>query len=131
MLYTNISDKVSLVSRNMIKTRVAPGENINLSPSDIRSSKSSMRFFESKVKREVVEQEKPFVIPEETVIPNQEYSQEPVVPEVITPEVVTPEVIESVVEEVVTEQPVVEEVVTPVVDEVITQKVTPDAEIEI
>jgi len=50
------------VSKDMIMTRIAPGAEVNLSMTDIRHTKGSMRFFESKSKRLAVIDQKAFEI---------------------------------------------------------------------
>jgi hypothetical protein len=54
MLYKNISDTPVWILCNSMKTLVCPGEVINLSIPDINHSGSTMRFFESLAKHQVV-----------------------------------------------------------------------------
>ncbi len=58
MLYRNVSEKAAYVSVQMNKTKVNPGEEVNLSIRDINHSGSSLRFFEAVIKVEEVRKEK-------------------------------------------------------------------------
>lgn len=54
MLYKNISDQPVWILQSSIKTLIEPGAIINLNISDINHSGSSMRFFESLDKHNIV-----------------------------------------------------------------------------
>jgi len=62
MVYLNVSKGPVYVSKNMVMTRIAPGAEVNLSMTDIRHTKSSMRYFESSSKRQCVIDQKAFKI---------------------------------------------------------------------
>jgi hypothetical protein len=54
MEYKNISSKPVWILQNSIKTLIEPGQIVNLNISDLNHSGSSMRFFESLAKHQVV-----------------------------------------------------------------------------
>ena len=62
MLYVNITEKPVMVSKGMIRTRIASGAEINLTMTDIRHTRGSMRFLEAKNKKLSVIEEKSFEI---------------------------------------------------------------------
>ena len=54
MEYKNISSQPVWILQNSIKTLIEPGQIVNLNISDLNHSGSSMRFFESLTKHQIV-----------------------------------------------------------------------------
>jgi len=56
-LHKNISNKPQYIVVNMVKTKIYPGDIVNLSPRDMQHAGSNIRHFESVYKSAIVDKE--------------------------------------------------------------------------
>jgi len=54
-LHKNVSDKPQYIVVNMVKTKIAPGDIVNLSVRDMQHSGNNIRHFESVSKSAIVD----------------------------------------------------------------------------